>query len=41
MMIDSQTPANTQFLTFSFMKRMIAADREFYTTLTHVIDDQM
>ena len=30
-----------QFIAFSFLKRMLAADREFYTTLGQVMDDQI
>ena len=37
----SENPLSTQFLTFSFMKRLIAADREFYNTVNSVIDDSM
>ena len=38
---ETNSPQQIQFIAFSFLKRMLAADKEFYSTLGLVMDDQI
>lgn len=35
----SNGPQQMQFMAFSFMKRLLAANKEFYSVLGYVMDD--